>query len=71
MFLLIIQDRAECGKGTVQGGGHRTEKNLYWEGGTPHILSLLGEQMGLGGGDTAHTLLMRGTIGVGTPHDIE
>ena len=25
----------------------------------------------LGGGDTAHTLLMRGTIGVGTPHKIE
>ena len=23
------------------------------------------------GGDTAHTLLMRGTIGVGTPHNIE
>ena len=26
---------------------------------------------GKGGGDTAHTLLMRGTIGVGTPHNIE
>ena len=25
----------------------------------------------LGGGDTAHTLLMRGTIGVGTWHNIE
>ena len=23
------------------------------------------------GGDTAHTLLMKGTIGVGTPHNIE
>ena len=25
----------------------------------------------LGGGDTAHTLLMGGTIGVGIPHNIE
>ena len=25
----------------------------------------------MGGGDTAHTLLMGGTIGVGTPHNIE
>ena len=37
-------------------GGTPHRKNLYWE---------------WGGGDTAHTLLKRGTIGVGTPHNIE
>ena len=35
----------------------------------------MGETIGVGkniqGGDTAHTLLMGGTIGVGTPHNIE
>ena len=38
----------------------------------------MGETIGVGkkhilgcGGDTAHTFLMGGTIGVGTPHNIE
>ena len=42
-----------------------------------HILSWWRDTIGvggkhmLGGGDTAHKLLMGGTIGVGTPHNIE
>ena len=41
------------------GGGHRTYF-LDWV-----------NNWGREGGDTAHTLLMRGTIGMGTPHNIE
>ena len=55
MFILRIKDRAECVKGTGLHGGRDTAQNK-------HIL---------GGGDTAHILLMRRTIGVGTPHNIE
>ena len=49
------------------GGGHRTEKNIYWKGGTPQYLIEVGTpHVPYWGGDTAHTLL-----GVGTPHNIE
>ena len=53
--LLRIQDRAECGKGTELHGG-----------GGHHT-----EKFVLEWGDTAHTFLMSGTNGVGTPHNIE
>ena len=51
-------------------------------GGTPHILfegiwldiqtrgGHRTEKMYIGRGDTAHTFLNRGTMGVGTPHNI-
>ena len=51
-------------------------KITYWEGG--HRTYFLdgvnnwgGKKDILGGGDTAHTLLMGGLIGVGTPHTID
>ena len=48
------------------GEGKTAQKKRLLGGGTPHLLSLLkGNNWG---GDTAHTLLIRGTIGVGTPH---
>ena len=61
---LRFQNRAECGKGTEL------------QGRTLHILYRWGEQLGWGKtytgmGDTTNTLLMRETIGVGTPHNIE
>ena len=30
MFILRIQDRAECGKDT-EGGGGTAQENVYWE----------------------------------------
>ena len=49
------------------GGGTPYRNSANWEVGTPHIPLKLGD----GGGDTAHTFLMGGTIGVGKPHNIE
>ena len=57
-FLLRIDDRAKCD----EWGGHRTENMYFGRGGHRTEKSILE------GGDTAHTFLMRGTIGVGTPH---
>ena len=73
---LRIQDRAECGNGTEMGGGTPHRKNFYVEGGHSTYFLEGGTKLGWGKtysgrGDTAHTLLMRGTIGVGTPHNIE
>ena len=54
-------------------GGHCTVKLIL--GGvrdTAHTFLIWVNNWGVeGGGDTAHTLLMRGTMGVGTPHNIE
>ena len=58
-------------------GRESAQKKCLLSEGTPHILSWWGDTIGveekymLGGGDTAHKLLMGGTIGVGTPHNIE
>ena len=78
--MLRIQDRAEYGKDTKIGGEEQcTEKMSIERGYTAHAF-LMGEHnwgarkymlVGLGGGDTAHKLLMAGTIGVWTPHNIE
>ena len=54
MFLLRIQDRAECGEGTgLHWGGHRSYfldwvNNWAWEGGTPHIIVDKGNNWGWG-----------------------
>ena len=72
MFLLGIQDRDDFGKGTgLHWGGDRTEKKYTGRGG--HRIYFLDwmNDWGREGGDAAHNLLMRGTIGVGTPHNIE
>ena len=58
-------------------GGHCTEK-MYTEIGRHHTYFLDGGTIGMekkcilvGGGGTAHTLLMMETIGAGTPHNID
>ena len=52
-------------------GGTPHRKNVYWEGGHRTYFLDWVNDWGREGGDTAHTLLMRGTIRVGTPHNIE
>ena len=54
----------------LKGGGDTTQKKCIRGGGTQHIFYEQGASRG-GGGDTTHTFLMRRTIGVGTPHNIE
>ena len=57
--------------GEGEGGGHCTEKAFSrWRGHRTYFLYWVNNWSGEGG-DTAHTLLMRGTIRVGTPHNIE
>ena len=76
MFLLRIKDRVECCKGTGLHGGDTAQKKpilgVGWGGHRTYFLDWV-NNWGVegGGGDTAHTLLKRGTIGVGTPHNIE
>ena len=48
---------------------YHTKNNVYWEGGG-HRTYFVDEGKNWGG-DTAHTLLIGRTIGVGTPHNIE
>ena len=69
-ILLTIQDRARVEKTTFGGTPHR--KNVYWEGGHHTYFVDKGDTCGgdtaqhrkMKGGDTEHTLLMGGTIGV-------
>ena len=62
MFLLIIPDRDECGNGT--------ELHLGEGGHSIYFLDWVNNWGGEWGG-TPHTLLMRRTILVGPPHNIE
>ena len=74
MLLHRIQDRDGCGKDKgLHWGGTPHNKNIYWEGGHRTYFLDWVNNWGGEGGDTAHahTLLIRGTIGVGTPHKIE
>ena len=72
MFLLRIQDRTECVKAQdyIWWGGHCRDKTYTGRGDTTH-LDWVKNWGGEGGRDTALILLMWGTIGVRTPHNIE
>ena len=63
MFLLRIKDDY------MGGTPHR--KTYTGRGDTAHSFFLVNNWGVEGRGDNAHTLLKRGTIGVGTAHNIE
>ena len=65
MFLLRIRDRE---RHRTAWGGHCTEQTYTGRGG--HRTYFLDYGTIRGGGDTAYTLLMRSTIGVGRPYNI-
>ena len=55
-------------------GGDTAQKKHILEAGTPNIHTYFLDWVnnwGREGGDTAHTFLMRRTIGVGTSHNLE
>ena len=69
---LNLESKTKMGVAKAQNyiGGDTAQKIVNWEGGTPHILSYGGNNLGgkkhiLGGGDrdAAHTLLMGELIG--------
>ena len=66
MFFLTNLKTSSAGSATLEGTSIARciiQLGSSIIGGTLHRTSIMG-----GGGDTAHTLLMGGTISVGTPH---